>query len=119
MRWTLVLDPEVPASTVFAVVNYLRLLAPPAPGATTAARELGSTLFTSVGCASCHVPELHTGTAIVPALANSSVALYSDLLLHDMGDALADHRPDGQASWARVAHDAALGTPPHSAVPER
>jgi CxxC motif-containing protein (DUF1111 family) len=31
-------------------------------------------------------------------LSNRSVALYSDLLLHDMGDALADHRPDGQAS---------------------
>jgi CxxC motif-containing protein (DUF1111 family) len=93
-----VVDPEVPASTVFAVVNYLRLLAPPAPGATNASRELGSTLFTNIGCASCHVPELQTGAASVPALAHRSVTLYSDLLLHDMGDVLADHRPDGQAS---------------------
>jgi hypothetical protein len=38
-----VLDPEVPASTVFAVVNYMRLLAPPAPGHRTRAREQGST----------------------------------------------------------------------------
>jgi CxxC motif-containing protein (DUF1111 family) len=30
-------------------------------------------------------------------LANKSVELYSDLLLHDMGDALADNRPDGDA----------------------
>jgi CxxC motif-containing protein (DUF1111 family) len=93
-----VLDPEVPASTVFAVVNYLRLLAPPAPGAPSATREQGSTLFTNIGCASCHVPVLHTGSTTVLALANRPVALYSDLLLHDMGDALADHRPDGQAS---------------------
>ena len=91
-------DPEVPASTVFAVVNYLRLLAPPAPGAMTATRELGATLFNSAGCASCHVPELRTGTASVAALSNRAVALYSDLLLHDMGDALADNRPDRQAS---------------------
>jgi CxxC motif-containing protein (DUF1111 family) len=93
-----VLDPEVPASTVFAVVNYLRLLAPPAPGATTAARELGATLFNNVGCASCHVPEMRTGTASVVALSNRPVALYSDLLLHDMGEALADNRPDRQAT---------------------
>jgi CxxC motif-containing protein (DUF1111 family) len=46
----------------------------------------------------CHVPVLHTGTATVAALSNKPVQLYSDLLLHDMGDALADHRPDGQAN---------------------
>ena len=93
-----VLDPEVPASTVFAVVNYMRLLAPPAPGASNATRDQGSTLFTNIGCASCHVRELHTGTTSVPALSNRAVALYSDLLLHDMGDGLADHRPDAQAT---------------------
>jgi CxxC motif-containing protein (DUF1111 family) len=93
-----VVDPEVPASTVFAVVTYLRLLAPPAPGEATAEREQGSVVFANNGCAACHTPVLHTGNAIVPALANKPVTLYSDLLLHDMGDALADHRPDGQAS---------------------
>jgi CxxC motif-containing protein (DUF1111 family) len=91
-------DPEVPAGTVFAVVTYLRLLAPPAPGPPDATRERGSVLFTDIGCASCHVPVLHTGAAIVGALSNRPVALYSDLLLHDMGDALADHRPDGGAT---------------------
>ena len=91
-------DPEVPAGTVFAVVNYLRLLAPPAPGAPNASRDEGGTLFNSIGCTGCHVAVLQTGTAVTPALANKPVALYSDLLLHDMGDALADHRPDGQAS---------------------
>jgi CxxC motif-containing protein (DUF1111 family) len=30
-------------------------------------------------------------------LAHREVALYSDLLLHDMGDGLADQRPDGDA----------------------
>jgi CxxC motif-containing protein (DUF1111 family) len=93
-----VADPEVPAGTVFAVVNYLRLLAPPAPGAPDDMRERGSVLFSDVGCALCHTPVMHTGQATTAALTNKPVALYSDLLLHDMGDALADHRPDGQAN---------------------
>jgi CxxC motif-containing protein (DUF1111 family) len=94
----LVDDPEVPASTVFAVVNYLRLLAPPAPGPATPVRERGGIVFSDIGCATCHVPTLQTGNGVVAALTNRPVTLYSDLLLHDMGDALADHRPDGQAS---------------------
>lgn len=91
-------DPEVPAGTVFAVVNYLRMLAAPAPGQPNATRDRGSALFTEIGCALCHVPVLHTGPAPIGALANKPVTLYSDLLLHDMGDALADHRPDGSAN---------------------
>jgi CxxC motif-containing protein (DUF1111 family) len=73
------------------------MLAPPAPGAMTARRERGRDLFGAVGCAACHVPEYRTGPGPVAALADRPVVLYSDLLLHDMGDELADHRPDGQA----------------------
>jgi CxxC motif-containing protein (DUF1111 family) len=91
-------EPEATAGTVFAVVNYLRLLAPPAPGQPNATRDRGSVLFTSIGCASCHVPTLRTGTVAVTALSNREVTLYSDLLLHDMGDALADNRPDQGAN---------------------
>lgn len=91
-------DPEVPTSTVLAVVHYLRALAPPAPGAETDVRRDGRALFTQIGCASCHVPSLPTGPSPIPALANRQAELYSDLLLHDMGDALADDRPDGSAS---------------------
>ncbi|HEX9562682.1 MAG TPA: di-heme oxidoredictase family protein [Gemmatimonadaceae bacterium] len=91
-------DPEIPASTVFAVVNYLRMLAPPGPGEMTPAREQGQLLFTTIGCAACHTPVLHTGPSRIAALSNKPVSLYSDLLLHDMGDALADDRPDGDAT---------------------
>jgi CxxC motif-containing protein (DUF1111 family) len=90
-------DPELPATAVRAVMNYLRLLAPPAPGPMTAARERGRSLFASAGCASCHVPALRTGPGATPALRDREVRLYSDLLLHDMGDGLADGRPDGDA----------------------
>ncbi|MBI4420364.1 MAG: thiol oxidoreductase [Gemmatimonadetes bacterium] len=93
-----VAEPEVPAATVRAVVAYLRMLAPPAPGPATAERQQGGAVFTSIGCASCHVPVLTTGQSRIAALANRPVALYSDLLLHDMGPGLADDRPDGSAS---------------------
>jgi CxxC motif-containing protein (DUF1111 family) len=92
-----VADPELSASAVRAVVGYLRLLAPPRPGPDTPARVRGRQLFGAIGCASCHVPAFRTGPDASRALAGRDVVLYSDLLLHDMGEGLADHRPDGSA----------------------
>ena len=91
-------DPELPASTVRAVVDYVRMLAPPAPGEDTPERLRGSDLFDQVGCVKCHVRQFITGASRIAALADRPVVLYSDLLLHDMGDALADNRPDGEAN---------------------
>jgi CxxC motif-containing protein (DUF1111 family) len=93
-----VADPEVPARIVQSVVAYLRLLAPPAPGGSTPRREQGQAVFARAGCAGCHVPVLRTGPSATPALANREVRLYSDLLLHDMGDGLADYRADGDGN---------------------
>ena len=92
-----VADPEIPASEVEAVLEYIRMLAPPAPGVMTDERLRGRDLFGSVGCARCHVPSLPTGPHRIGALDNTSADLYSDLLLHDMGEGLADDRPDGDA----------------------
>ncbi len=91
-------DPEVTESTVQAVTHYVRALAPPAPGADTERRVEGRRLFAQIQCGKCHIPSFQTGPSRVAALSNKSVTLYSDLLLHDMGDALADNRPDGQAN---------------------
>ncbi|MGH7500447.1 MAG: di-heme oxidoredictase family protein [Longimicrobiales bacterium] len=93
-----VAEPEVPEHVVQQVVFYLRTLAPPAPGEMTPVRERGLALFDEIGCALCHVAELRTGDHAVAALANRPVRLYSDLLLHDLGDALADGVADGDAS---------------------
>ena len=59
----------------------------------------GEQLFSKVQCAVCHVPEITTAAKFVafPALANQTIRPYTDLLLHDMGEALADGRPDFQA----------------------
>ncbi len=93
----LVEDPELGAGQVLAVLNYLRMLAIPEPGEMTTAREAGQTLFGSVGCASCHSPSFTTGQSVIPALSGQAIFPYSDFLLHDMGDGLADNRPDGSA----------------------
>ena len=90
-------DPEVPEAEVQAVLEYIRMLAPPAPGEMTERRRRGEEVFGAIGCAACHVPVLETGPHRIRALAFRPVRLYSDLLLHDMGEELADGRPDGSA----------------------
>lgn len=91
-------DPEIPARVVLETVAYVRLLAPPRRGEITEEVRKGEALFASLGCVKCHIPSLRTGPSPVPQLNNVEARLYSDLLLHDMGPALADHRPDGQAN---------------------
>lgn len=91
-------DPEITEGTVQAVTHYIRALAPPEPGAETEQRALGRTLFGQIQCAKCHVPSFQTGPSLLAALSNRTVNAYSDFLLHDMGDELADNRPDGQAT---------------------
>lgn len=93
-----VADPELATAEIRAVLAYVRTLAPPSPGDMTESRARGEGIFTEIGCASCHVPELRTGPSSIAALSHQPVRLYSDLLLHDMGEGLADGRPDGDAT---------------------
>jgi CxxC motif-containing protein (DUF1111 family) len=91
-------DPELGTPAVLAALDYLRMLAPPAPGELTPRRERGEAVFGDIGCASCHVPEFTSGPSPIPGVSGRRVVLYSDLLLHDMGPGLADGRPDGDAT---------------------
>jgi CxxC motif-containing protein (DUF1111 family) len=92
----------VPSDTVgFAM--FMRLLAPPTPSTTApgGAQSIadGSRLFTQIGCALCHTPTMKTGTSkFTPALNNANVNLYSDLLVHNMGNNLADGVSQGGAA---------------------
>jgi len=90
-------DPEVNDGQVNDVEQYMRMLAPPTSGEWTDQRRRGETLFASARCAVCHVPSMRTGAHEIEALSNRDVAIYSDLLLHDLGPSLADNRPDGDA----------------------
>ncbi len=72
--------------------------APPARGANDVQVQRGSKLFRELACSVCHVPELKAGAyAPLPALEGRRFNAYTDLLLHDMGEGLADGRPDGRA----------------------
>jgi len=84
--------------------DYVRLIAIPRRAADTG----GAALFESAQCAVCHAPSLHTRADYpVTQLADIDAPVYTDLLLHRMGDELADGLPadagvDGQAdsfSW--------------------
>ncbi len=58
----------------------------------------GAALFSSVQCAVCHVPEMKTGKfPKLPQLSGQIFHAYTDLLVHDMGEGLADGRPDFEA----------------------
>ncbi len=86
-------DPEVGAEMLALLTDFVRFLAPPSPAVPREDgerrdAERGRALFTSLGCATCHVPVLETGPHPVQALSHRRVALYSDLLLHDMGPGL-------------------------------
>lgn len=77
--------------------NFMQLLAAPEPVATNDRTLFGQRVFTQIGCASCHTPQMTTGAHPIAALRFKPVNLYSDLLLHAMGTALADGIPLGQA----------------------
>ena len=58
----------------------------------------GKQAFYEANCTSCHTPKFVTSRdAPTPAHRFQLIWPYSDLLLHDMGDGLADHRPEGEA----------------------
>ncbi|MEM6381607.1 MAG: di-heme oxidoredictase family protein [Pseudomonadota bacterium] len=59
----------------------------------------GKELFHDVGCAACHTPSFVTSrNAATEAHRFQLIWPYSDFLLHDMGEGLADNRPVGDAS---------------------
>lgn len=92
-------DPEVAAPTVAAVVFYLQTLRPPLRRDLGDARlATGEALFRNIGCAECHVPALGAGHSAIEAISQRTAFAYTDLLLHDMGDALADGFPEGEAT---------------------
>ncbi len=58
----------------------------------------GERLFAQAQCAVCHVPEMKAGPLPgLPQITDQVFHAFTDLLLHDMGEELADHRPDFKA----------------------
>lgn len=92
--------PEVSDDILERVTLYSQVLAvPKRRNANDKKVLLGQKLFFEIGCNSCHQPNFVTGNhASLPEFSNQEIYPFSDFLLHDMGQKLADERPDGQAS---------------------
>lgn len=96
-------QPEIDDETLSHVIFYQAVLAPAARrGADDPQVQRGQALFEGAGCAACHRPSYVTGQPPAgfgsPKAAGQTIWPYTDLLLHDMGEALADGRPDFAAS---------------------
>jgi CxxC motif-containing protein (DUF1111 family) len=87
--------PELKPEQLDALESYVRMLAAPARRSADDPRvRRGEHVFTAIGCGSCHLPAL--------AGSDNMIHPYTDLLLHDMGQGLADGRPDfaaGPRDW--------------------
>jgi CxxC motif-containing protein (DUF1111 family) len=92
--------PEVVPSRLNNITFYLQALAVPARRNVGEAEvKRGETLFAQADCGACHVQQLETGSkTALAAASNLVIHPYTDLLLHDMGEELADGRPDFRAS---------------------
>jgi CxxC motif-containing protein (DUF1111 family) len=92
-------DPEISHADLGDLIAFTRFLAPPEPVTPfSAAAERGAATFEALGCARCHVPELPT-SRFGPARA------YTDLLVHEMGDALVDQMGIGVPQVSSLSLD--------------
>lgn len=99
-------DPVGVPSDDDAFATFMRFLDQPVPSCTgkncSASIQNGRRLFTDVvKCALCHTPSMTTGqssfTTNAPGLSGVQANLFSDLLLHRMGERLSDGIPQGNA----------------------
>ena len=84
------------------LVKYVSLLGVrPQRNYDDASVELGKSLFKQIGCESCHT-ETHETSEFAPfaELRGQTIHPYSDMLLHDMGEGLADNLGEGVATGA-------------------
>ena len=88
--------PDVDALALELVAMFLNSIDPPVPPVSVFdpsgnSPSAGQQLFQSIGCASCHAPQLPGPGARAP------IDAFSDLLLHEMGPGLADQMQQGSA----------------------
>lgn len=101
-------DPEITREIAEDVDFYIRTLAVPARrNINDSTVRKGQKLFVQFNCSKCHITEMSTGNdSDITELNNQTIHPYTDLLLHDMGDALADNRGEFAANgneWKTAA----------------
>lgn len=82
-------DPELSTEDLFDLVSFAMLLAAPAVEEPGEQELRGIDRFDEAGCQLCHTPRLSSPRGPLP--------VYSDFLLHDMGEELADGLEQGNA----------------------
>jgi CxxC motif-containing protein (DUF1111 family) len=84
------------------VAAFVRLLGPPPKNADADHRaKAGERIFAEIGCAQCHKPSLRVSRQAEAELGHRpEIRAYTDLLLHNMGPALADGIIEGKAGAA-------------------
>jgi CxxC motif-containing protein (DUF1111 family) len=90
-------DPRTNRRGIDNFESFMKFLAPLPRQTPDAAARSGERVFAAIGCASCHVQVLMTGRNTNRLFDNQAVALFSDLLLHDVGTG------DGIAQSAALA----------------
>ncbi len=94
-------DPELSTEDLFDLVSFAMLMAVPELEDPTEQSKSGRLLFDDAGCSDCHVPLLEGPRGLFP--------VYSDLLLHDMGEDLADGIEQGDASGSEFRTQPLVG----------
>ena len=88
-------EPELVDSLLNYVVFYVQTLAVPARrDVLDSTNKRGAILFNQANCSGCHRTTMYTGVNTAINLSSQRIHPYTDLLLHDLGDALGDNRPD-------------------------
>jgi CxxC motif-containing protein (DUF1111 family) len=78
-------DPRTRRRGIDNFASFMRFLAPAGRGEINDQVRVGEQVFAAIGCTACHVPALETGPSSNPLFHRKTVALFSDLLLHDVG----------------------------------
>ncbi|MEL6555064.1 MAG: di-heme oxidoredictase family protein [Cyanobacteria bacterium J06621_11] len=89
---------EIDEETLVAAAAYAQTLAAPARAQIEDVQvQQGERLFADASCTACHTVSFKTGSHKYGALENQTIYPFTDMLLHDMGEGLADNRPDFEA----------------------
>ncbi len=94
--------PEISDRLLSDLTTYVsNLSVPQARARQSPTITAGQMLFTKAGCAACHTPSFTTSSApnVPEHLRAKAISPYTDLLLHDMGDGLADNFLEGDADY--------------------
>lgn len=92
-------DPEVTLEQVKTAAFYTQSLAVPGRrNVNNVEVKRGKELFSQLNCTGCHHTSYTTGNHEFDFLSGQKIFPYTDMLLHDMGEGLADHRDEFQAN---------------------